>query len=329
MRQLSLAIAFAAAFTMPALAQQRPAVSPQAAQTAAQARTNQSLRQQVPAQVNIAGIAARDAIQWISTVSDLPIVVNWEKLSAEGIDPAQQVQITGVNLTAEGAIRQVMNQIALDSNLVMEISPWYVEVMTKTQADQNAVIIVYPIGDLMMTVPNFTEAPEFDLSQISQGGGGQGGGGGGNLFRETDTEEVVETEEERGGRVADLIRQTVEPELWRENGGLYGSITYFNKHLIVRAPMYVHRQIGGDGIRSGSQGRVSPGPGQTVTPAPGSVTGVSSYVTATSSLDSATLQRPIRRVPVFTPQPGSTRSQPMPSRRSSNAGITPTITRVR
>lgn len=344
MRPLALA---AVLFAAPVLAQQQPAlrqvtpnpgaaaaVSPAAAQNEAQQRTAAALRAAVPSQVNIGPISARDAVQWISTVSDLPIVVNWDKLAIEGIDAAQQVQLTGVNLTAEGAIRQLMQQIAIENNLIMEVSPWFVEIMTKAQADQNAVIIVYPIGDLMMTIPNFTEAPEFDLSAITQsGGGGRGGGGGsGTLFQETQEEEIVETELERGGRIADLIRQSVEPDLWRENGGLYGSITYFNKHLIVRAPMYVHRQIGGEGIRAGSAGRISPGPGSptysgAVTPAPGTVTGVSSYVNVTGQLDVARVQS-LRRVPVFTPLP---RSQQIPpsSRRGSNVGVTPTITRVR
>lgn len=345
MRFVALAALMCAA---PALAQQQPALrqvtptpgtpgvgaaSPATAQTEAQQRTGAALRTAVPTQVNIGPISARDAVQWISTASDLAIVVNWDKLLLEGVDATQQVQLSGVNLTAEGAISQLMRQIAVDNNLIMEVTPWYVEIMTKTQAAQNPVIIVYPIGDLMMTIPNFTEAPEFDLSAISQGGGGRGGGGGASdLFTETQEEEIVETELERGERIADLIRQSVEPDLWRENGGLYGAITYFNKHLVVRAPMYVHRQIGGDGSRPGSAGRISPGPGSAshsggVTPAPGTLTGVSSYVNVTGQLDQARVQS-FRRVPVYTPIP---RTQPMQAtpRRNSNVGITPSITRIR
>ena len=178
------------------------AVSPAAAQTQAQQRTAAALRSVQP-QVNVGPVTARDAVQWISTATDLPIVVNWDKLLVEGVDAAQQVQLSGIGLTAEGAISQLMQQLAVDNNLIMEVTPWYVEIMTKTQAAQNPVIIVYPIGDLMMTIPNFTEAPEFDLSAISQGGG-QGGGGGSNLFTETQEEEIVETELERGARIADL-----------------------------------------------------------------------------------------------------------------------------
>ncbi len=37
---------------------------------------------------------------------------------------------------------------------------------------------------------------------------------------------------------------TVEPEVWRENGGT-ASIRYFRGRLIITAPRSVHEQIGG------------------------------------------------------------------------------------
>ena len=58
-------------------------------------------------------------------------------------------------------------------------------------------------------------------------------------------EEVVEkSREEKAEEIADLIRGAVETDLWATNGGEYGSIKYFNGSLIIKAPLYVHNQIG-------------------------------------------------------------------------------------
>ena len=42
-----------------------------------------------------------------------------------------------------------------------------------------------------------------------------------------------------------LILETVEPFAWESAGGSYATLRYTSGVLIVRAPDYVHRQIGG------------------------------------------------------------------------------------
>jgi hypothetical protein len=43
-----------------------------------------------------------------------------------------------------------------------------------------------------------------------------------------------------------MIRETVRPEIWRENGGA-ASIRFYNGNLIVTAPRSVQEAIGGGG----------------------------------------------------------------------------------
>jgi hypothetical protein len=211
-------------------------------------------------EVDLTDLTAREAVKWLADTSGLDIVVHWEALEIEGIDPNQIVQIVGRNLTPARVLTLIARQIVVDQPLLWEATPWYVELMTKTQANQRTVVVVYPIHDLLHEVPNFTDAPEFDLQQItqqsSQGfGGGQGfsGGGGQGLFRDTgrDQRDQEDTTTERAEQIAQLIRDTIEPEIWREHGGIAGSIRYYNGNLIIRAPLYVHRQIGGAGRRVG------------------------------------------------------------------------------
>lgn len=195
-------------------------------------------------------LPARQAFDWLSTVTDLPIVIHWDRLAEEGVDAEQQVTLPlGPEMTGERALTMLVRQIAIEGNLLWEPNAWYVEVLTKTQANQRSVVRTYPIGDLLMKAPNFDNAPAFDLSSITQGGSSGGGGGGGgsqtDLFKDSDTEASSLSKPEQGARLAQIIRDTIEPDIWRANGGQYATITYWNEMLIIRAPAYVHRQIGG------------------------------------------------------------------------------------
>ena len=144
---------------------------------------------------------------------------------------------------------------------------------------------MYPIRDLLFEVPRFDNAPEFDLnSSLSQGGGGQGGGGGdfggggggfggggggfggggvgggfggggggagggggggGAPFGNPGDEPERMSEEEKVQQLVDIILETIEPDAWLDNGGDAASIRYFEGVLIVRAPDYIQRQLGG------------------------------------------------------------------------------------
>ena len=46
--------------------------------------------------------------------------------------------------------------------------------------------------------------------------------------------------------IADTIREIIEPDIWAAHGGTAGAISYYQGNLIIRAPNYVHRQIGVD-----------------------------------------------------------------------------------
>jgi hypothetical protein len=77
------------------------------------------------------------------------------------------------------------------------------------------------------------------------GGGGGRGGGGGSIFGDPGDAPDRLTELERVQQIIDLITETVEPDAWDVNGGDWATIRYYSGTLIIRAPDYVHRQIGG------------------------------------------------------------------------------------
>lgn len=70
---------------------------------------------------------------------------------------------------------------------------------------------------------------------LGGGGGGSGGGRG---------TEKIKSKVERAEALVTLVRETVRPEIWKENGG-NAAVRYYNGNLIVTAPRSVQEAIGG------------------------------------------------------------------------------------
>lgn len=206
--------------------------------------------------VQIEEIPAKRVLEWWSDTTQIPLIINWTALESEGIDPEQLITLKLRRVPAGKLLSLLMSEISQVTTLMYQVTPWYVRIMTKEQANRQSVVRIYDIRDLLHEVPDFTNAPKLDLnsalSNTSSGGsngGGQGGGGGGagqGLFGDAggEDEKVEKTREEKAEEIADLIRGAVETDLWAANGGEYGSIKYFNGSLIIKAPLYVHNQIG-------------------------------------------------------------------------------------
>jgi hypothetical protein len=60
----------------------------------------------------------------------------------------------------------------------------------------------------------------------------------------TGKDEKTKTKTERAEELVTMIRDTVYPDVWRENGGP-ASIRYYNGNLIVTASRSVHEALGG------------------------------------------------------------------------------------
>ncbi len=199
--------------------------------------------------VLIEGASAQRSFEWWSQVTRIPLVIDWEAMRAAGVDPDTKIDINLQAAPAGTVLALLIKRISSEETPVMyEVTPWYLEVLTKTQADKRVVMRTYDIRSLMMQVPDFRPAADFDLKEaLNNDNATGGGGGGGKLFGQNTTTVIIDrkTDKERGEEIASIIRDTVEPDVWEEKKpGAPGSIRYFQGRLIVRAPLYVHRQIG-------------------------------------------------------------------------------------
>jgi hypothetical protein len=176
---------------------------------------------------------------------------------AQGIDPGTPVTLDASDEPALTVIELLLDQCATDDPCTWQLRDGYVEVGTKDRlgAASARETRCYPLRDLLSEPLHFDNAPQLDIAAaLSQagsyggggtGGGGMGGGGGGLIFGQPDEPPDRAVEQELADQIILLITQSVEPEAWPDNGGEWASIHYFCGTLIIRAPDFVHRQIGG------------------------------------------------------------------------------------
>lgn len=200
--------------------------------------------------VVIEDASAREAFKWWASTTGVSLVLNWNAMENEGVDPEVPVTLRMARVPAFRVLELLMQSVGASAqvDMVYDVEPGYVHVMTKMQANRMPVTAVFDVSDLLMEVPNFTDAPQFDLREaLSNEGGGSGSGGGGgsqSIFSDEDEDRQNEpTKTERGEQLAQLVRDSIEPLVWQENGG-GATVKYLRGMLIVRAPKYVIRQIG-------------------------------------------------------------------------------------
>ena len=202
-------------------------------------------------EVKFDGVALEECIDFLRDVSGANIHVNWRALEASGITQDTPVTLRLRSVSIAKVLSLLLNEAGGGDTLAYDMDENVISITTKEQANQRLITRIYPVDDLLMEIPDFTDAPEFSLESSNDRGGGSGGGGGGggqgifgNQNDQDDEEEETKTKEERADDLVNLIKDVIEPDIWRDNGGI-ATIRYFQGNLIVMAPRSVHEQIGG------------------------------------------------------------------------------------
>jgi len=212
-----------------------------------------SLDRETPA-IKLDGVAFKDALDFVQDLSGANLHVNWAALQSAGVtkDAVIDVHLRGVPL------RKILSVILSEAAAGNAVLTYYVddnviEITTLELADKVLVTRVYPVDDLLMDVPDFTDAPTVNLSQTGSSGttAGVGGGGGGGSSSSifgggggAGGADTTVSRQQRAQQLIDLITSIIRPEIWQANGGP-ASIRFFNGSLIVTAPRSVQEAIDG------------------------------------------------------------------------------------
>ena len=227
-----------------------------------EANTIRQLARVLPT-VQFDAIGFSDVVDFLRDISGANIFVNWKVLEAAGIDRNTPVTANVHNVKFSKALDLILESVGGgQTKLGYTVDEGVFTISTQEDLGKNVVIRVYDIRDLLVSMPDFTDAPQLSLSQNqSQGGGGggtalgQGGGGGGiqqssTLFgqgqgQNNQNRDSGPTRQELVDSIQKLIEDNVATETWKDNGGSVGSLRVFDPsgQLIVTQTPENHRQL--------------------------------------------------------------------------------------
>ncbi len=182
-----------------------------------------------PISVAFEALGARAALGRWAARAGVPLVIDWTAMEADGVDPGVAVTFAGQEVAAQTVLLNLMDQLSQEQRFIAEVRPWGGTLMTRDRANRDVVAQVYDVRDLLVEVPRFMNAPSAPGL----------------------------TRAEREEQLAQMIRAVIEPDVWQANGGAFSRLRIRNGLLIVRAPRYVHRQIGWPVFRGGDGSRGS------------------------------------------------------------------------
>ena len=248
MRTLTLTVVSALLLPVCVLAQStRPAAKIELSKSDSSIAPRAALSRKVPS-IKLTAIPLSDAIDYVRDISNANIHVNWRALELLNVTRQTPVSITLSDVPVRRVLKGILEDSGAGDLLTYYVDDGVVEVTTKEIADSQMIPRVYPVDDLVTTIPDFA-GPTFNLQNQSNQASGAGGGGGGgqSLFSgnsNTTTTDQTQSKQQQADSLVKLITDTVKPEAWRDNGGA-ASIRYFNGHLIVTAPRSIHQAISG------------------------------------------------------------------------------------
>ena len=227
----------------------------------AESSANQRVQAQMqsPVSVNFNRNSLGQVINYMKTVTGAEIYADWKALDGIGIRTDDEISLDLGRVSAEVALRRVLEQIGdhLDRPQ-FGIEDGMVVITTENALRQRKVTLVYDIRDLLLEVPYFDNAPDFNLGSAISGGPTQADGAfGGGSRAQDDRDEVFgggtkkddprrRSRDQLVDEIITIIQDVVDPERgWFETSGEGGKIQELNGNLIITNTPRNHRAIDG------------------------------------------------------------------------------------
>jgi hypothetical protein len=197
----------------------------------------------------------RDVMDYLGTSLGIDIVGRYsDDRVGHGMDPTTPITLQAEKIQALELLERVLEQCSTLEECTWQLRRAFVEVGTKERLSAPAAqeIRTYPINDLLYEAPSFEAPYSVDLTAPYYDSGVYGPGFTGSITPGTSSGSFSlvpggtdESRQLRARELIDLITELVEPMAWADNGGTWASIRHVDGTLIVRAPDFIHRQIGG------------------------------------------------------------------------------------
>ena len=89
--------------------------------------------------------------------------MNWKALEGAGVTRDAQINMHLTGITLRKAMEMVLTEASGGDTLSYVVDQGVIEITTRDLADHMMVTRVYPVEDLLMVIPDFTDAPQFSL----------------------------------------------------------------------------------------------------------------------------------------------------------------------
>lgn len=207
-----------------------------------------------PLTANFQDQRLEDVVKFIAEVTGADLEPMWlDDRNPVGLSKDTPITLNVQNKSGLSTLERIL-ELATDSGAGPGGNSWQMsdsgalQFGPKERLNKFKRVELYAINDLLLEIPRYNNAPEFDISQALQSSGGGGGGGGSSSpFQSSGggNDTPRRTPEEKANEIIQILTTLVEPEQWQDNGGDGGSIRFFQGTLIVQAPDYMHRAING------------------------------------------------------------------------------------
>ena len=203
--------------------------------------------------VSLQEVPVKEALNWLERQVGTRFQVSYmDGTASDGIVPDTKITLELEDTPALNVLERILEQCsaAQKAPCLWQLR-WglvYVGTLDAMGEARLQMIRIYPLADLVTSIPDFDNPPDLNLGGGSgggngggNGGGSGGGGGGGGSDRPSD----YEWNDERKEELILLIQTMVEPSAWKSNGGDAATMMFQDSNLVIRAPGYIHRQIDG------------------------------------------------------------------------------------
>jgi type II secretory pathway component GspD/PulD (secretin)/tetratricopeptide (TPR) repeat protein len=194
--------------------------------------------------VEFADNAFEDVVAFIGATTNIDIDVDWDSLAEIGVDPDSPVDLTLKNVTVATLLDRVIAKVS-DPDLPAgwAIMDGILTIASDEVLRKNTVLEIYDIRDLIFEVPNFDNAPQFNLQSAIQSASGGGGGGGQSPFSQGGQDVDLVDRDDRIQQIVDLLQANIDPDGWADLGGDTSAITELNGNFVITSTPKNHRAI--------------------------------------------------------------------------------------
>ncbi len=192
-----------------------------------------------------------DVLNFIGTVTNLNMDVDWQALGDIGIQRDAEVTLNLRPVDVKVVLDRVLEKVSPDR---FSRASWAVEdgvlvISSQENLRRKTFIKIYDVRDLIFQVPDFPNVPELDLDTVLQQSSQRGGGGGGGgIFQDPEdvsVDQILQDEQDSLDQLVEIVQTNVDFDGWETNGGDTGFIQELNGNLIITNTAANHRAIVG------------------------------------------------------------------------------------